>query len=169
MRSVETHVQLSFGWTHEELWLRVSWKSVVAVPMEAAPRARSCRVRGQSTFDRIRQPQTNFIYFIWRKLLERNSFFQSYQCIVLSNYLLVPLISNRNSSTSNFLFTDYLCIDGLNLLSAIRAHNQLRSSQRSQAAKFRIEKDPRRSWCHQYSRPFQSLNSHIFFFVVDQC
>ena len=69
MRSVETHVQLSFGWTHEDLWLRVYRKSVVAVPMEVAPRARRCRVRGQSTFDRIRQPQTDgltrlLIYFI---------------------------------------------------------------------------------------------------------
>ena len=37
--------------------------------MEVAPRARRCRVRGQSTFDRIRQPQTDgltrlSIYFI---------------------------------------------------------------------------------------------------------
>ena len=44
--------------TYEDLWLRVSRKSVVAVPMEVAPRARSCRVKGQSTFNRMRQPQT---------------------------------------------------------------------------------------------------------------
>ena len=40
------------------------------------------------------------------------------------------------------LFTRY--IDELNLLSAIRALSYFRSSQ-SQTAKFRIEKDPRRS------------------------
>ena len=33
--------------TYEDLWLRVSQKSVVAVPMEVAPRARSRRVKGQ--------------------------------------------------------------------------------------------------------------------------
>ena len=44
----------------EDQWLRVSRKSVVAVPMEAAPRARSRRVKGQSTFERMRQPQANF-------------------------------------------------------------------------------------------------------------
>ena len=49
--------------TYEDLWLRVSRKSVVAVPMEAAPRARSCRVMGQSTFNRMRQPQYNFTNF----------------------------------------------------------------------------------------------------------
>ena len=108
MRSVETHVHLSFGWTHEELWLRVSRKSVVAVPMEPAPRARSRRVRGLSTFDRMRQPQTNFIYFIRRKLLERNSFIPISSVHRSFELPLVPLISNRNSSTSNFLFTDYL-------------------------------------------------------------
>ena len=73
------------GWTHEDLWLRVYRKSVVAVPVEVAPRAQRCRVKGQITFDRISQPQANYltrfsIYFIrscWREaaqiLLYRNS------------------------------------------------------------------------------------------------
>jgi hypothetical protein len=38
---------------HEDLWLRVLRKSVVAVPVEVAPRARSRRVESQSTFNRI--------------------------------------------------------------------------------------------------------------------
>ena len=46
---------------HEDLWLRVLRKSVVAVPMEVAARARSRRVGGQCAFDRMRQPQSIFI------------------------------------------------------------------------------------------------------------
>jgi len=46
--------------TYEDLWLRDSRKPVVAVPMEVAPRARSCRVESQRTFNRMRQPQYNF-------------------------------------------------------------------------------------------------------------
>ena len=37
------------------------------MPMEAAPRARSCRVRGLSTFDRMRQPQIHFYLFYLKK------------------------------------------------------------------------------------------------------
>ena len=164
MQSVETHVQLSFGWTHEELWLRVSRKSVVAVPMEAAPRARSSRVRGHSTFNRMRQPQTNFIYFIWRKLLERKSFIpissvhRSFE-LPFDAADFKSQLFNKQFSISDF-YAQY--IDELKL-SALRALSQLRSSPRSQAAKFRIEKDPRRSWCHQYSRPFSKFEfSHLF-------
>ena len=108
-------------------------KTVVAVPVEVAPRARRRRVKGQSTFDRIRQPQIRYltqisIYFIrscWREAAQ--------------------ILLYRNSSTSKFyypIFTRY--IDELNLLSAIRALSYFRSSQ-SLAAKFRTEKDSRRS------------------------
>jgi hypothetical protein len=156
MRSVETHVHfLSFGWTHEELWLRVSRKSVVAVPMEAAPRARSCRVRGLSTLTGCASLKHILSILSGESCWRENSFIQISSVHRSFEVPLVPLISNLNSSTSNFYLPIIYaqCIDELKLLS-LRALNQSRSSPRSQAAKFRIEKDPRRSWCHQYSRPF---------------
>ena len=82
--------------------------------------------------------------------------FQSRQCIVLSNYLWCRWFQIATLQQAIFYLPIIYaqCIDELKLLSSLRALNQLRSSPRSQAAKFRIENDPRRSWCHQYSRPF---------------
>ena len=141
MRSVETLVQLSFGWTHEDLWLRVYRKSVVAVPVEVAPRAQRCRVRGQSAFDRIRQPQSNY--------LSRLSIYILYEVVGgdLRKFYYTATLQQANFITR--LFTRY--IDELNSLSAIRAFIYLEAQNISrQTAKFRIKKDPRRSWCHQY-------------------
>ena len=89
--------------TYEDLWLRVSRKSVVAVPMEVAPRARSCRVKGQRTFNRMRQPHYNFtrlfIYFIRSCWREANQF--SISSVHRSFELpLVPLFPILNSSAS---------------------------------------------------------------------
>ena len=62
-----------------------------------------------------------------------------------ANFILSQLFSKQ------ILLPDYLRVTSMNsnLLSGIRALGYFRSSQ-SQTAKFRIEKDPRRSWCHQY-------------------
>ena len=103
------------------------------MPVEVAPRARRRRVRGQSTFDRIRQPQTNILHDVQSILYE----------VVggkLRRFYYTATLQQANFITR--LFTRY--IDELNLLSAIRALSCLRSSQ-SLATKFRIEKDPRRS------------------------
>ena len=121
MRSVETHVQFLFGWTREDLWLRVYRKSVVAVPVEVAPRAQRCRVKGQNTFDRIRQPQTKYpaqFYLFNTKLLEGSC----------ANFIIPQLFSKQIS------LPDYLRVTSMNsnLLSAIRALSYFRSSQSQQ-------------------------------------
>ena len=53
---------------HEDLWLRVLRKSVVAVPMEVAPRARSRRVGSQSTFNRIASLKSLYIRYTIARL-----------------------------------------------------------------------------------------------------
>ena len=132
---------------HESRWLQCLWRQHPAP--EVAALEVSVPLTGCASLKQILSILSG--ESCWRE----NHLFQSRQCIVLSNYLLMPLISNRNSSTSNFLLAIFYAqyIDELKL-SELRALSQLRSSPRSQAAKFRIEKDPRRSWCHQYSRPF---------------
>ena len=130
--------------TYEDLWLRVSRKSVVAVPMEVAPRARSCRVKGQRNFNRMRQPQNIFtrllIYFIRSCWREANQF--SISSVHRSFKLpLVPLFPILNSSASKALFM---------LLTSMNSHyfpaiKALSKEAHNLFAKFRIEKDPRRS------------------------
>ena len=157
MRSVETHAQFLFGWTHEDLWLRVYRKSVVAVPVEVAPHAQRCRVKGQSTFDRIRQPQTKYptqFYLFNTKLLEGSC----------ANFIIPQLFSKQ------ILLPDYLHVTSMNsiyyqqseLSVILEAHNH-------------NSKVPNRERSEEKLMPsvlkdrFLSLNSHIFFFVVDQC
>lgn len=123
---------------HESRWLQCLWRQHPAP--EVAALGVSIPLTGCASLKQILSILSG--ESCWRE----NPLFQSRQCIVLSNYPLVPLISNRNSSTSNFLLAIFYtqCIDELKL-SALRALSQSRSSPRSQAAKFRIEKDPRRS------------------------
>ena len=154
--------------TYEDLWLRVSRKSVVAVPMEVAPRARSCRVKGQRTFNRMRQPQNTSLhdfYLFYPKLLERSkSFFQYRQCIVLSNYIwcrcsqFSTLQQAKLYSCSLHRWTLIIF-----LLSELSVKKLTISSQSSESRKIRGEAD-----AISTQRPLLCLNSHIFFFVVDQ-
>ena len=94
--------------TYEDLWLRVSRKSVVAVPMEVAPRARSCRVKGQSTFNRMRQPQNtslhDFLSILSEAVGEKQINFQYRQCIVLSNYLWCRCSQFSTLQQANFIY-----------------------------------------------------------------
>ncbi len=149
---------------HESRWLQCLWRQHPAP--EVAALGVSIPLTGCASLKRI-------LSFILKKAVgEKTHLFQSRQCIVLSNYLWCRWFQITTLQQAIFYLpiTYAQCIDELKLLSALRALNQSRSSPRSQAAKFRIEKDPRGSWCHQYSRPFfLCLNSHIFFFVVDQC
>ena len=151
MQSVETHVQLSFGWTHEDLWLRVYRKSVVAVPVEVAPRAQRCRVKGQSTFDRIRQPQTKYLtqfYLFNTKLLEGSC----------TNFIIPQLFSKQ------ILLPDYLRVTSMNsihyqqseLSVILEAHNL--KQQSSESRKIRGEAD-----VISTQRPFSKFEfSHLF-------
>ena len=94
--------------TYEDLWLRVSRKSVVAVPMEVAPRARSCRVKGQRTFNRMRQPQNtslhDFLSILSEAVGEKQINFQYRQCIVLSNYLWCRCSQFSTLQQANFIY-----------------------------------------------------------------
>ena len=151
MQSVETIVQLSFGWTHEDLWLRVYRKSVVAVPVEVAPRAQRCRVKGQSAFDRIRQPQSKYhtqfsIYLI------RNCWREAAQILLY-----------RNSSASKFYYpiiyalhrwTQIIIRNQSSLI--LEAHNL--KQQSSESRKIRGEAD-----AISTQRPFSKFEfSHLF-------
>ena len=106
---------------------------MVAVPVEVAPRARRRRVKGQNTFDRIRQPQTKYptqFYLFNTTLLEGSC----------ANFIILQLFSKQ------ILLPDYLLVASMNsiyyqqseLSVILEAHNL-------KTAKFRIEKDPRRS------------------------
>ena len=130
--------------TYEDLWLRVSRKSVVAVPMEVAPRARSCRVKGQRNFNRMRQPQNtslhDFLSILSEAVGEKQINFQYRQCIVLSNYLWCRCSQFSTLQQAKFIHAPY--IDELSFFAPIRA---LSKEAHNLIAKFRIEKDPRRS------------------------
>jgi len=122
----------------ESRWLQCLWRQHPAPEVAA--------LGGLSTFDRMRQPQTNFIYFILKKAVgEKTHLFQSRQCIVLSNYLWCRWFQIATLQQAIFYLPIIYaqCIDELKLLSSLRALNQSRSSPRSQAANFRIENDPR--------------------------
>ncbi len=153
--------------TYEDLWLRVSRKSVVAVPMEVAPLARSCRVKGQSTLNRMRQPQYNFtrflIYFIrscWREAYHffnsvSASFFRTTFGAAVPNSQLFSkqtLFTRLTSMNSHFFLPSELSVKKLTI-----------SSQSSESRKIRGEAD-----AISTQGPLLCLNSHIFFFVVDQ-
>jgi len=124
---------------------------VVAVPVEVAPRARRRRVKGQSTFDRIRQPQTNFIYDIqifYPKLLEGS--YADFQIATLQQ--------------ENILLPDYLLVASMNsiyyqqseLSVILEAHNLLQQS--SEPRKIRGEAD-----AISTQRPFSKFEfSHLF-------
>ena len=126
-------------------------KTVVAVPVEVAPRARRRRVKGQSTFDRIRQPQTNFIYDIqifYPKLLEGS--YADFQIATLQQ--------------ENILLPDYLLVASMNsiyyqqseLSVILEAHNLLQQS--SEPRKIRGEAD-----AISTQRPFSKFEfSHLF-------
>ena len=149
--------------TYEDLWLRVSRKSVVAVPMEVAPRARSCRVKGQRTLNRMRQPQNtslhDFLSILSEAVGEKQIIFSISSVHRSFELHLVPLFPILNSSASKALF---MLLTSMNshYFPAIRA---LSKEAHNLFAKFRIEKDPRRSWCNQYSKTASMFEfSHLF-------
>ena len=106
---------------HESRWLQCLWRQHPAP--EVAVLGVSIPLTGCASLKQILPILSG--ESCWRE----NHLSQSRQCIVLSNYLLMPLISNRNSSTSNFLLAIFYAqyIDELKL-SELRAISQLRSS-----------------------------------------
>lgn len=123
---------------HESRWLQCLWRQHPAP--EVAALGVSVPLTGCASLKQILSILSE--ESCWRE----NSFIPISSVHRSFELPLVPLISNRNSSTSIFYLPIIYaqCIDELKLLS-LRALNQSRSSPRSQAAKFRIEKDPRRS------------------------
>ena len=128
------------------------------MPVEVAPRARRRRVKGQSTFDRIRQPQTKILHD-----------FQSILYEVVGGKMR-KFYYTATLQQANFI-TRFLRVTSMNSiyyqqseLSVIKEAHNLKQ-QSSESRKIRGEAD-----AISTQRPFfLSLNSHIFFFVVDQC
>ncbi len=135
--------------------------------MEAAPRARSRRVKGQSTFNRMRQPQNNFtrflIYFIRSCWREANQFFNSVSASFFRTTLWCRC--SQFSTLQSKLYSRALHRWTLiySLPSELSVQKLAISSQSSESRKIRGEAD-----AISTQRPLLSLNSHIFFFVVVQ-
>jgi len=119
------------------------------------------------TLNRMRQPQKQFyttFYLFYPKLLERSkSLFQFRQCIVLSNYIWCRCSQFSTLQQANF-FTRLTSMNS-QFFPAIKLSVQKLtiSSQSSESRKIRGEAD-----AISTQRPLLCLNSHIFFFVVDQ-
>ena len=111
----------------------------------------------------MRQPQNSFtrflIYFIRSCWREANHFSISsaHRSFELP---LVPLFPILNSSASKALFVLHTSMNSHFFLSVMKLTI---SSQSSESRKIRGEAD-----AISTQRPLLSLNSHIFFFVVDQ-
>ena len=135
--------------------------------MEVAPRARSCRVKGQSTFNRMRQPQYNFtrflIYFIRSCWREANHFFNSVSASFLRTTFGATVPNSQLFSKQNLIYAPYIDKLSIFLPSELSLKKLTISSQSSESRKIRGEAD-----AISTQRPLLSLNSHIFFFVVDQ-
>ena len=81
-----------------------------------------------------------------------------------ANFIIPQLFSKQ------ILLPDYLRVTSMNSIYYQQSELSLiLKAHYLKTAKFRIEKDPRRSWCHQYSRPLSKFEFSHLFFVVDQC